>query len=81
MRFINKESDYFKGGRKVKLVRYRVWMHGSSMTASYDGYVDVFAENEEDAEYRAKRKLTSPSGSFSDWSSSMFRVQKIERKR
>ena len=57
---------------------YRVYLFGRSMTASYDGYVDVWADNEEDAEYRAKRKLTGPSGAFYDWSPSMFRVTKIE---
>lgn len=60
-------------------MNYRVWLYGSSMTASYDGYVDVFADDEEDAEYKAKRKLTGPRGTFSDWSPSMFRVTKIER--
>lgn len=45
---------------------FRVWMHGRSMTASYDGYVDVFADDEEDAEYKAKRKLTGPNGTFFD---------------
>ena len=49
------------------------------MTAHYDGYVDVIAENEEDAEYVAKRRLTNPSGVFRDWSRSMFRTEKVER--
>jgi hypothetical protein len=49
------------------------------MAARYDGYVDVFADSEEDAEYKAKRKLTGPNGSFFDWSPSMFHVTKIER--
>ena len=62
-----------------ELQRYRVWLIGSSMTAHYDGYVDVIAENEEDAEYVAKRRLTNPSGVFRDWSRSMFRTEKIER--
>jgi hypothetical protein len=61
--------------------KYRVWLHGSSMTASYDGYVDVLADDEGDAEDRALTKLTSKNGSFSDWSRSMFRVDKIERLR
>lgn len=60
-------------------MKYRVWLYGSSMSASYDGYVDVAADDEEDAEYKAKRKLTGPGGSFFDWSPSMFRVTKIER--
>lgn len=58
--------------------RYRVYMYGHSMTASYSGYVDVWVDNEEDAEHRAKRKLTGPRGTFSDWSSSMFHVTKVE---
>lgn len=60
-------------------MKYRVWMVGRSMAARYDGYVDVFADSEEDAEYKAKRKLTGPNGSFFDWSPSMFHVTKIER--
>jgi len=50
------------------------------MTASYDGYVDVVADNEEEAAYKAKRELTKPTGSFSDWSPSMWKVDKIECK-
>lgn len=61
-------------------MKYRVWMHGSSMTASYDGYVDVIADNEEEAVHRAKRELTKPTGTFSDWSPSMFKVDRIENK-
>jgi len=61
-------------------MRYRVWLHGSSMTASYDGYVDVYADNEGDAVYKAKRQLTGPTGTFSDWSPSMFKVKKVECK-
>ncbi len=58
---------------------YRVWLVGRSMTASYDGYVDVFAADEEEAGCKAKRKLTGPNGTFFDWSPSMFHVTKIER--
>jgi hypothetical protein len=61
-------------------MKYRVWMRGNSMTASYDGYVDVIADNEEDATLKAKRELTKPTGTFSDWSPSMFKVDKIERR-
>lgn len=57
---------------------YRVWLVGRSMSASYDGYVDVLADDEEDAEYKAKKKLTGPRGAFFDWSPSMFHVTKIE---
>lgn len=59
-------------------MKYRVWMRGSSMTASYDGYVDVIADNEEDAARKARRELTKPTGTFSDWSPSMFKAYKIE---
>ncbi len=61
------------------MANYRVNMYGHSMTASYSGYVDVWADSEENAERRAKRKLTGPGGTFSDWAPSMFHVTKIER--
>lgn len=48
------------------------------MSASYDGYVDVIADDEEAAEKRAKRELTKPTGTFSDWTPSMFVVTEIE---
>lgn len=60
-------------------MKYRVWMVGRSMTASYDGRIDVFADSQEDTERKAKRKLTGPNGAFFDWSPSMFRVTKIEK--
>ena len=60
--------------------QYRVWLHGSSMTASYDGYVDVSASSEADAKEKALKKLTSKNGSFFDWSRSMFKVNKVELK-
>lgn len=60
-------------------MRFRVWMHGYSMSASYDGYVEVLADDEEEAERRAKRELTKPTGTFYDWSPSMFSAYKIER--
>ena len=60
------------------MMLYRVHMFGRSMTANYSGYIDVSADDEEDAERRAKRKLTGPRGTFFDWSPSMFRVAKIE---
>lgn len=59
---------------------YRVYLHGSSMSACYDGYVDVNAEDEDDAVFQAKRKLTSPRGTFFDWSPSMFKAQRVERR-
>jgi len=62
------------------LIRYRVWLDGKSMTARYNGYVDVVAENEDDAAYKAKRKLTRPGGTFSDGGPSMFTTVKVERR-
>lgn len=62
------------------LNKYRVWLIGSSMTARYDGYVDVLAEDEDDAEFQAKRELTKPTGTFSDWGPSMFRTVKVEKR-
>jgi len=59
--------------------KYRVWLHGSSMIASYDGHVDVWAYDEADAADKALKKLTSKDGSFSDWSRSMFKVDKVEK--
>lgn len=58
----------------------RVWLRGRSMTVSYDGYVDVWAEDEDNAVFRAKRELTKPTGTFSDWGPSMFTVDKVERR-
>lgn len=60
--------------------KYRVWLRGHSMTASYNGYVDVWAEDEADAVFRAKRQLTRPDGTFSDWAPSMFKAEKVERR-
>lgn len=58
---------------------YRVWLIGSSMTARYDGYVDVNANTPEDAHEKALNKLTNKhTGAFSDWSKSMFKVKKVE---
>ena len=64
----------------MDMKKYRVWLIGRSISANYDGFVDVYAEDEEDAAYKAKRKLTGPGGAFSDWSMSMFKVEKIERR-
>lgn len=61
--------------------KYRVWLHGSSMIASYDGHVNVWAYDEADAKDKALKKLTSKNGSFSDWSRSMFKVDKVEELR
>lgn len=60
--------------------KYRVWLRGRSMTASYDGYVDVWADDEDDAVFRAKRELTRPGGTFFDWGPSMFTAEKVERR-
>jgi hypothetical protein len=62
------------------LNKFRVWLIGKSMTASYDGYVDVVAEDEEEAESRAKRELTKPSAPFFVWGPSMFKTVKVERR-
>jgi hypothetical protein len=59
---------------------YRVYLHGHSMTASYDGYVDVVAVDEDEAVATAKRRLTQRGGTFGDWSPSMFRATRVERR-
>lgn len=48
------------------------------MTASYDGYVDVLADDEFGAANTAKHNLTRRGGTFEDWHPSMFRVERIE---
>lgn len=59
--------------------KYKVYLHGASMTASYDCPVNVFADNETDAIFKAKRKLTNPNGTFSDWIPSMFKATHVEK--
>ena len=58
--------------------KYRVWLHGSSMTATYYGHVDIWTYDVTDAENKALKKLTSKNGSFFDWSPSMFKIDRIE---
>lgn len=55
-------------------MRFQVWMRGRSLIASYDVYVDVVADNDEEAAQRAKREPTKPTGAFFNWSPSMFSV-------
>lgn len=62
-------------------MNYRVWLYGRSMSASYDGYVDVTADNDEEAVSKAKRTLTKPTGTFRDWSPQMFRAYRVEERR
>lgn len=56
----------------VELKKFRVWMHSVPSPGStyYDGYVDVWATDEEDAKPKAKKELrrtTFPERSDSSW--------------
>lgn len=59
--------------------KYRVHMRGHSMTANYEGYVDIYAEDNDDAPFQAKHKLTKRGGAFSGWSPDMFEVLQVRR--
>ena len=61
--------------------KYRVWMHiaGGMGMPSYDGYVDVYACDEEEAGPKAKRSLRHTS--FPDVSPSEMRVESVEERR
>lgn len=59
--------------------KYRVWLRSvPGPYEQYDGHVDVFAEDAEQAKERAKRELRRTS--FPDRSDSMWRVEKVERR-
>jgi hypothetical protein len=57
--------------------RYRVWLRSvPGFYEQYDGYVDVVAEDTEDAKRVALRKLKQTS--FPDRNASMWRVERVE---
>jgi hypothetical protein len=57
--------------------RYRVWMRSTpGFYEQYSGKVDVWAEDEEQAEERAFQELRR--GAFPDRGRTMWRVEKIE---
>lgn len=59
------------------MTKYRVWLRSvPGPYAQYDGKVDVWAEDREDATRRALRELQRTS--FPDRSASMWRVERIE---
>jgi hypothetical protein len=63
----------------VRFRRYKVRMHGSSMSASYTGTADVWASDSDDAIERAFHELLNArTGTFSDWGPIMFRVLGVE---
>ena len=61
------------------LNKYRVWIHirGSVVRPAYDGYVEVYAENDNEAAERAKRELMR--GTFKDVWYENFVVESVER--
>lgn len=64
---------------EVRFRRYKVRMHGSSMSASYTGTVDIWASDSDDAIERACHELLNArTGIFNDWARSMFRVLGVE---
>lgn len=58
--------------------KYRVWLHSkpSPGWTYYEGYVDVFAEDDEDAFYRARRKLKYTS--FPERGMDSWTLEKVE---
>lgn len=63
----------------VPMKQYRVWMRSKpGMYAQYDGKVDVWAEDEDDAIARAFRELKR--GAFPDRSPAMWQVERVERR-
>ena len=58
--------------------RYKVWMRSvPGAYEQYDGYVEVVAEDDEDAVERAFAKLKRTS--FPDRNRSMWKVDRVER--
>lgn len=58
-------------------MNFRVWIRSvAGFYAQYDGYVDVYADDIEQAEERAFLKLKR--GAFPDRSRDMWNVEKIE---
>ena len=61
-----------------KLKQYSVWLRSRpGFYEQYDGKVDVWAENDDDAIERAFRELKR--GTFPDRSRDMWRVDRVER--
>ncbi len=59
------------------LTKYRVWIRSvPGMYAQYDGKVDVYAEDTEQAEERALRELKR--GAFPDRGASMWKIERVE---
>lgn len=60
------------------LRKYEVWLRSvPGMYAQYDGKVDVYAADEDEAIDRAFDKLRR--GSFPDRSRSMWKIEKVQR--
>ncbi len=59
--------------------KYRVWLtvKGGMGMEWYDGHVDVYADNDEEASEKAKRQLKR--NTFRERSLNSFRVDKVER--
>jgi hypothetical protein len=61
-----------------RLPKFRVWIRSvPGFYEQYDGKVDVFAEDEEQATERAMVELKR--GAFFDRDASMWRVERIEK--
>jgi hypothetical protein len=61
-----------------RLTKFKVWLRSvPGHYAQYDGAVDVFAEDEEQAKERAFAELKR--GAFFDRSRSMWHVERVER--
>lgn len=57
--------------------KYRVWVRSTpGFYEQYDGKVDVFAEDEEQARERALRELRR--GAFPDRGPSMWKIERVE---